>query len=735
MSVATADLNGDSRIDVVTANEGLNSVSVLLQAPAIGLSTGTLNFPINQAMGTTSPPQTLTVSSTGSFDLAIGAVSIIGTNSGDFSKVADTCSGVAIPSGSNCQVQLTFTPTASGARNATLRIPDNAPGNPHDVNLSGVGVGNGTVSLSPPSLDFGDQFVGTTSAQRQVMLTNTGTGPITVLGISLPNSSFLLGQNCSAPLPASASCTLFVSFSPFSLGPQAAAIRIDSDTLGSPNFVSLNGNGVPAPIVTLTPSSLTFGAQLVGTTSASQTITLSVTGNTLSISSINAIGEFNATHNCGTAVAAGTSCTISVTFQPSGTGTRLGTLIITDNGPGSPHTAALNGTGVTPPNVMLSATSLTFAAQVVSTTSSAQTITLTNMGSAPLTIASIGLTGLNSGDFAATHNCPLSPATLAVNANCTISVTFTPSASGARNASLSVSSDATGSPHSVALSGIGVVGPAASFSPASVTFGNQPVNTPSTPRSVTLTNSGSANLIISAIALTNGSVFSQTNNCPGTLAPAASCLFNLTFTPLGALTYVGSLSVTDNAPGSPHRVALTGNGADFSISVSPGTPTSATIQAGQSATFTLGLASTGFSGTVALACSHSIPLGTCVVSPSSVVLGGSGSPSATITVTTTAHALLPTGPGRPSPPIFYWREVLPWLVLLMSVPLLLTGKKERRRPALAFCVVMLCALFGAACAGGKASPLPGTPPGAYTITVNASSSGAVRSVALSVVVR
>src|SRR5207248_2482270 len=140
------------------------------------------------------------------------------------------------------------------------------------------------------------------------------------------------------------------------------------------------------------------------------------------------------------------------------------------------------------PSASLSPSSLTFASRQVGTTSAAQSVTLTNSGTAPLTIGSVAIAGTNSGDYAQTNDCPTGPATLAASATCTITVSFTPLAAGSRNANISVSDDAAGSPHSVGLSGTGTA-PAVSFSPASLSFGSQLVGTTSAAQSVTLTNS------------------------------------------------------------------------------------------------------------------------------------------------------------------------------------------------------------------------------------------------------
>src|SRR5207249_5545658 len=152
--------------------------------------------------------------------------------------------------------------------------------------------------------------------------------------------------------------------------------------------------------------------------------------------------------------AAGTSCTISVTFKPTATGSRSAGVAVTDNASGSPQTAALSGSGVssgtTGPVASLSPASLSFGNQTVSTSSAAQSITLSNTGTAALSISGIAITGTNSGDFTQTHTCG---ASLAAGTSCTISATFKPTAIGSRSAGVAITDNASGSPQTAALSG------------------------------------------------------------------------------------------------------------------------------------------------------------------------------------------------------------------------------------------------------------------------------------------
>jgi phospholipase C len=212
------------------------------------------------------------------------------------------------------------------------------------------------------------------------------------------------------------------------------------------------------PSVTLSPGSLTFATQLVYTSSASQNVTLMNTGSaTLNITSITVTGanakDFSQTNTCGTTVAAGGSCSISVTFRPVAKNARTAAISISDNASGSPQAAVLTGTGTI---VQFSASALTFAAQAVGTTSPSQTVTITNKSTSnSIDKIVISLTGSNPGDFAQTNNCGSS---VPVGGSCTVTVTFTPSATGSRTASVSMKDNGGGSPQTVSMSGTGTSG-------------------------------------------------------------------------------------------------------------------------------------------------------------------------------------------------------------------------------------------------------------------------------------
>src|SRR3989475_765771 len=308
-----------------------------------------------------------------------------------------------------------------------------------------------------------------------------------------------------------------------------------------------------APAVTLAPTNLAFGTQRLSTTSPAQTVTLTNSGTaTLSITSIALAGsnpgDFAVAGSgvapcplAGGPVAASASCAFTVTFTPAATGGRAATVTITDDAPGSPQSVSLTGTGVTPPTATLSATSSAFGNQRVGTTSAAQNLTLTNNGGTPLNLTSITITGAQAADFAfaAGNTCPTGAGSVAPGASCTISISFTPAATGARTATVTITDDAASSPQSVSLAGMGIA-PAVTLAPTNLAFGDQRLSTTSPVQTVTLTNSGFSFYCFGSLRLLRsfpGGLSSDLNTSPtggGSVVPGASCPISISFTPAAA---------------------------------------------------------------------------------------------------------------------------------------------------------------------------------------------------------
>ncbi len=271
-----------------------------------------------------------------------------------------------------------------------------------------------------------------------------------------------------------------------------------------------------------------------------------------------------------------------------------------------------------------------------------------------------------------------------------------------------------------------------SFLPATLAFTGS-VGATNIVQNTTLTNGGSALLQISNISITGANAGDYTvanNTCGTSVAAYANCQITVNFTPTAAGTRLGALSVTDSATGGVQFVSLSGTAQDFSLATATTAGSTATVTAGQTATYMLSLgAGGGFSGNVALTCSGAPAMATCSVSPAMVAVGGATVAAATVTVTTTARSeLLPVGnhspsefPGRPT-------AILAALMAMLIFAWIFTTRKNQRvrwAPVLTMVLVLVLGITLTSCGGGSSgggvgAVLTGTQAGTYTITVSAS---------------
>jgi Beta-propeller repeat len=465
-------------------------------------------------------------------------------------------------------------------------------------------------SLSKNALVFAAQGIGTNSALKRVTFTNDGDAVLNISNIAV-SGEFTESDDCPAELQPQSSCTLSISSDPSDLGPQEGSVTVTDKVWGSPQIISLAGNGIPSPVAAFSPGSLNFQSQLVGTASPLQFVMLANPGSaTLEISSVTEVGDFLETNDCDGSVVAGGHCTFRVAFEPKAAGTSSGYVSINDNAPGSPHVILLAGTG-TGPNINLSRMSVTFPDQAVGTDGSPQTLNLASTGVIALNIASI----VAHGDFSESNDCPSS---LAPGAACTIEVSFSPAIRGLRIGSVAITDDAAESPQVISLSGRGVT-PIADLSNSSVDFADQGVSTASSPKTVALANNGGDALTISSIASSGD--FSQANNCGAQLAPGASCEIQLAFVPTTFGTRTGTLSVQDDAQSSPQTASLVGTGVTaFTLAAAP---SQATVLAGtETASFTVAATSPySYSRAIALGCDSSSTI-QCAFEPPTIAPGG-----------------------------------------------------------------------------------------------------------------
>jgi N-acetylneuraminic acid mutarotase len=401
----------------------------------------------------TSPAQSVTLSNTGTWPLTIGSIALAGANAGDFLQT-NGC-GTTLAAGASCAVSVAFHPTASGARTAALTVSSDDPAHPTlTVALDGTG---SALVLSTTALAFADQLRGTTSAGRSVTLTNNGAASLAITAISVTGANagdFLLSDACGTTLAATTSCAVTLRFRPTAIGARVATLSIATADPVSPALVSLSGSGTGA-VASVSPTSLAFSSTL-NVATAAQTVTLTNAGSALlTINAIRLGGanplQFSFTRTCGASLAAGATCTVSVTFRPTSAGSKSASLSVNVAAPATSQIVALAG-AVLAPALAVSPTALSFGTQPLRTTTT-RVVTVSNTGAAPMTVNGVSLSGQNPGQFAQTSTC-VSP--LAAGASCTVNVTFAPRRSGTMTARLNVNVAAPAVSQSVSLTGTGL---------------------------------------------------------------------------------------------------------------------------------------------------------------------------------------------------------------------------------------------------------------------------------------
>jgi hypothetical protein len=304
-------------------------------------------------------------------------------------------------------------------------------------------------------------------------------------------------------------------------------------------------------LVTISPSSLTFSSQSVGTTSSPQAVTLTNNQTSaLTSISVSATGDFAQTNTCGTSLAANSSCTINVTFTPTAAGTRTGTLTVTDSA--GTQTSSLTGTGVS--NVSLSPSTLAFGSQAYGVQSSPLTATLANGQSAAVTGISVSVTGTNAADFKQTNNCGTS---LAGNSSCTINVTFTPSTYKSESATLTVTDSAGTQTSSLTGTGKDVTPPTTQIT--------APANNATVSGTVTVTATATDNVGVTSIQIyIDGALKSS-----GTASPL-NYSWNTTTATNGTHTIYSKASDAAGNTGSSTTITVTVNNTTSELIQNPG---------------------------------------------------------------------------------------------------------------------------------------------------------------------
>ncbi len=456
----------------------------------------------------------------------------------------------AIPAAAGADgVEVTFTCNASGGTNYSVAtIPAPAP----------------NLVATPSAVTLPPTDYGVTSASSPVSISNNGAAAATgvALASSNPAEFILSGNTCSSTIAQGGSCTVNVAFKPVGTGARSGNLIV-SRTGGTGVTVPLSGTGtgtVPPGQLTF-PASSTFADLAVGSTSAPNNITVTNTGGALvtvaSVVSSNS-AEFPVTSSCTTVLSTAT-CNIAVTFKPTAAGARTGTITVTSDGTGSPQTIAVSGNGiaVSAPGQLSFNTAVTFGTQTLGTTSAPTNVTVTNTGGTAVGVSSISSSVPAEFGVAASGCTTVNP-----GATCALSLTFTPAAAGARNASITLVSNGTGSPQTIAVSGTGtsVATPGQLSLPGSVSFGTQQVGTTSAASNISVTNIGGTTVTVSSVTSSNATEFPVTSTC-ATVPAGAGCTISVSFAPSAAGTRTASITVNSDGVGNPQLVSASGTGS------------------------------------------------------------------------------------------------------------------------------------------------------------------------------
>ncbi len=454
----SATLNGLGYVEGYGVGTG--SLAITGNLIPNGTTGSTLNF--GQVASGQTAAQTLTLTNTSATPVTVRRIT------SEWPFLASTTCGATLAQTQTCTVTLTYSPLnqqtagspASPATNdtGTLVIESDAASSPDLIDLAGsaapVYVASpsnaaplAAYTVSQSSLTFATTQTGNSSGAQAVTLSNTGTTTLHITNLAT-TADFSITSNCGAVVPG-ASCVLYASFTPQSAGTKISAIEISSDAANALDFISLLGASTPATL-TFAPTSLNFGNVLVGASSTLPIQITNVSTTTATFNGISTTGDYTATGTCpspGDALAPLTSCTLEVTFKPTQTGTRNGTVSIASTASTLSLTAPLTGTGVES-HLQVAPGMLSFGSIALGASANLS-LTLANTGTATVSSVALNITG----DYAIMTPCSLT--TLAPGQSCAVTVAFTPTALGARSGTLTVASSDPSSPISVPLTGTG----------------------------------------------------------------------------------------------------------------------------------------------------------------------------------------------------------------------------------------------------------------------------------------
>ena len=509
--------------------------------------------------------------------------------------------------GQVAQFTVRFQPSQVGTASKTVQFGDNTQFLA-SMAVNGDAVAAGQLALNPSAVNFGSVKIGS-SQTSTVTVSNSGATDLTINSDALSGASFSM-SNLALPLTLApgASTSFTVTFAPTANGTFNGSISFSSTAAAQAQaqhkvkganakaaaddvtVLSLTGNGVSAPgTLSANPASLAFGNVQIGT-SSSKSETLTNTGSgpvTISQANVSGTGMSVSGLTLPATLGQNQSVTFTVKFSPAGAGAVSGNLAIVSDGTNSPLNVALTGAGVTAGQLTPNPTSLGFG-NVVIGNSKSLTETLTNSGGSSLTISAASATGTGI-----SISGLMLPLTLNAGQSTSFTVKFAPSAAGAVNGSVTITSNGANPTLAIPATGTGVTPGSLSANPASLSFGSVQVGSYST-QSETVTNTGGSNVTITQASVT-GSGFSISGlTLPITLSPNQNVTFNVKFAPTATGVASGNLAIVSDASNSPLNIALDGDGlAPGSLTANPSSVNFGNVVIANSKTVAVSVSNTG----------------------------------------------------------------------------------------------------------------------------------------------
>ena len=562
-----------------TATSGLFGLAI--QSGQLTLSPTSFDFP-SVLEATDGGVQQFNLTNTGLMATGPLTAAVGGSQASDFKLAGDACTGKALASGETCNFSVQFMPATAGAKVGSVSVTGD-PGGSAAATLSGSGLGQAAMTATPSPLNVGT-VVQSQQSTAVVTIKNTGgiaTGTPTLGGATSGDYTFT--NNCSGPIDPGKTCTITVAITATQTGTRMGTLTVNATPGGSVS-VPLSANAVAKGALSLSPTSWDFPPTPEGSQSAPKQFTVTNTGGStsgvpmVSLTGTGA-GEYTITNNgCTAAITAGSSCTIDVAFIPS-TSSPAASLTVTDTG--GTTIAGLTGTGQAPASLAIAPLTHNYPATVVNQSSAVHTFTVTNNGDLSTSTMTVGLGGTDQSQFTiGTNTCT---GQLAGKTSCTVDVTFTPTTTGSKSASISVSAAPNGGTVSASLGGTGEtdakLDPQTGSPLGTNDFGDQEIGVVSVSQfTFTVKNTGDVTTGTITSTNSNASVLIVAGNtCDTTsLAKNATCQVIVNVKPAAAGPLTETLTL-NASPGGPlaltvkafgkRKITVTRNGGNTSTTI------------------------------------------------------------------------------------------------------------------------------------------------------------------------